>query len=332
MVTIKEIADVSGASRGTVDRVIHNRGKVSPDVEKAVRDAIEKLGYKPNKAGRILAAAKRPRTIGIIMPSSSNRFFVDVERGMKSANKEACGAIELAFKRVEGFSVAANLKALEELIAENVDAIILTSPDSSEITDKLDSLSIPFSALNSNISSSKTMYYVGPDYYKKGEVNAGLLSLAIDGKPNILILSGSDRMRGHREIVEGFINALDKRCVDYKIVSEIFTEDSDERAELLVSKALKEHEEINTVFISTGGVSGALKAIGERKLCIFSSDDIEDVKDGIRSGKILWTISQEPYRQGYESVKMMQDYFIEGKKPKDLFINQIVKIKENIED
>lgn len=332
MVTIKEIADAAGASRGTVDRVIHNRGKVSPDVERAVRAAIETLGYKPNKAGRILAAAKRPRTIGIIMPSSSNRFFIDVERGMRSANKEASGAIELSFKRVEGFSVDENLKALEELERECVDAIILTSPDSPEITDRLSSLSIPFSALNSDLSSSNKMYYVGPDYYKKGEVNAGLLSLAMHGKANILILSGSDRMRGHREIVEGFINALDKRGAAYEIVAELFTEDSDDRAEQLVSKALLEHEEINTVFISTGGVSGALKAIGDRRLCIFSSDDIEEVKDGIRSGRILWTISQEPYRQGYESVKMMQDYFIEGKKPKNLFINQIVKIKENIED
>lgn len=33
-ITIAQIAKLAGVSRGTVDRVIHNRGRVAPEVER----------------------------------------------------------------------------------------------------------------------------------------------------------------------------------------------------------------------------------------------------------------------------------------------------------
>ncbi len=333
MATIKEIAEISGASRGTVDRVIHNRGRVAPDMEKAVRAAIETLDYRPNKAGRILASAKKSRRIGIVMQSNENRFFIDVEKGMQSAWREVSGSgFELVFQRVRGFGSDENLNAIRELCESGVDALILTVPDSDAVNAYLETLQIPVAALNSNLSIPSLLYYVGPDYFRKGEINAGLLAILGMDKPAILILSGSDSMKGHRDIVRGFISGLDARGVDYDIKAEVFTEDSNERAEQLVRDAFAAHPDINTVFISTGGAAGALRAIGDRRVSVFASDVIDDVREGIRNGRILWTVSQEPCRQGYEAVKRMQDYFIDGRRPDSLFINQIVRIKENIDE
>ncbi|HDR52127.1 MAG TPA: LacI family transcriptional regulator, partial [Mariniphaga anaerophila] len=42
-VTIQDVARYANVSVGTIDRVIHNRGKVSPEKRKKVEDAIEKL-------------------------------------------------------------------------------------------------------------------------------------------------------------------------------------------------------------------------------------------------------------------------------------------------
>ena len=42
-----KFAEESGVSRGTVDRVLNNRGKVRPEVEERVRKVAEELGYKP---------------------------------------------------------------------------------------------------------------------------------------------------------------------------------------------------------------------------------------------------------------------------------------------
>ena len=43
--TIKEIARICGVSRGTVDRVVNNRGKVKPETEALILKTIEEMGY-----------------------------------------------------------------------------------------------------------------------------------------------------------------------------------------------------------------------------------------------------------------------------------------------
>ena len=59
MATIKEIADLAGVSRGTVDRVINNRGDVNRETAEKIRAIIKQLGYKPNPAGMALDAQKK---------------------------------------------------------------------------------------------------------------------------------------------------------------------------------------------------------------------------------------------------------------------------------
>ena len=47
MATIKQIAEITNVSRGTIDRVLNNRGGISPETEKKVRAAMEALNYLP---------------------------------------------------------------------------------------------------------------------------------------------------------------------------------------------------------------------------------------------------------------------------------------------
>lgn len=63
-------------SRGTVDRVLNNRGSVNANTAARVREIAEKLNYKPNKAGLMLAAQKKNLKIGVILFPDSNPFSV----------------------------------------------------------------------------------------------------------------------------------------------------------------------------------------------------------------------------------------------------------------
>ncbi|MFO7576442.1 MAG: LacI family DNA-binding transcriptional regulator, partial [Pelovirga sp.] len=58
-VTIKEIAGIAGVSRGTVDRVLNNRGKVNFEVEQRVKEIAKRMNYRPNRAAKALAARKK---------------------------------------------------------------------------------------------------------------------------------------------------------------------------------------------------------------------------------------------------------------------------------
>lgn len=59
MATMKEIAELSGVSRGTVDRVLNHRGIVNAETERKVLEIAKLLDYQPNKAGIALAAQRK---------------------------------------------------------------------------------------------------------------------------------------------------------------------------------------------------------------------------------------------------------------------------------
>ena len=56
--SLKEIAQELHVSRGTLDRVIHNRGGISPETTVRVQEFLNRINYRPNKIGRSLARRK----------------------------------------------------------------------------------------------------------------------------------------------------------------------------------------------------------------------------------------------------------------------------------
>ena len=93
-VTLAEIAALAGVSRGTVDRALNDRGRVDPKVAARVRRIAAERGYRPNRAGRMLARAKNPIRIGVIVQSVETMFmhtvFEEIERA--SAHFTTTGA------------------------------------------------------------------------------------------------------------------------------------------------------------------------------------------------------------------------------------------------
>ncbi|WP_460801625.1 LacI family DNA-binding transcriptional regulator [Microbacterium sp. GXF6406] len=74
--TIEEVAASAGVSRSTVSRVVNGASAVSPEAVVAVRAAIERLGYVPNRAARSLAS-RQTHAIALIVPEDTTRFFGD---------------------------------------------------------------------------------------------------------------------------------------------------------------------------------------------------------------------------------------------------------------
>ena len=63
-IRLTDIARLANVSVGTVDRVIHNRGRVSEENIRRVKEIMEQVGYRPNLIARSLAV-KKPSTIAL---------------------------------------------------------------------------------------------------------------------------------------------------------------------------------------------------------------------------------------------------------------------------
>ncbi len=57
--TVIEIAKRAGVSIGTVDRVLHNRGRVSEETRQRINAIISEEGYQPNPLARHLKRNRR---------------------------------------------------------------------------------------------------------------------------------------------------------------------------------------------------------------------------------------------------------------------------------
>ena len=169
MATMKEIAELSGVSRGTVDRVLNHRGIVNAETERKVLEIAKLLDYQPNKAGIALAAQKKKLKIGVLLFGAENPFFDEVMDGLRQKLEElsiyGCTVIE---RRIS-FDLQSQLQTIDELLKEEIHGLILSPYNDPAIQEKIDLLwenGIPCITINTDMPDSKRIAYVGSDYHK----------------------------------------------------------------------------------------------------------------------------------------------------------------------
>ncbi|MCY1138123.1 LacI family DNA-binding transcriptional regulator [Actinoplanes sp. Pm04-4] len=87
MATIYEVAALAGVSPATVSRVF-NGNTVSPEKQRAVREAAAKLAFTPNKTARRLRK-QSSEVVALLIPDIENPFFTALARGVEDKAQES---------------------------------------------------------------------------------------------------------------------------------------------------------------------------------------------------------------------------------------------------
>ncbi|WP_307858122.1 DUF6807 family protein [Cellulomonas fulva] len=85
--TIAEVAQAAGVSRATVSRVMNGRATVDEQLAARVREAAERLHYRPSTVARSLSLG-RTNTVAVVVPDLANPMFQQVLRGVSAAAAE----------------------------------------------------------------------------------------------------------------------------------------------------------------------------------------------------------------------------------------------------
>lgn len=121
-VTIREVAKRANTSPATVSRVINNLGNVTPELCRAVKEAIRELDYNPNHAARSLVKRKT-NSIGIIVNNLHDPFFYGLLRGFEEGAQQT--SYNVMFCSVVNGDAAMKEKYVRLLSNGMVDGIIL---------------------------------------------------------------------------------------------------------------------------------------------------------------------------------------------------------------
>lgn len=313
-ITAKEIAALAGVSRGTVDRALKNRPRISRETKERILKIAEQYNYKPNLIGKALVSSGQKVGVAVILTSVGNPFFDDVKNGIFAAVKayEDYG-IEINLTELKGYNPEELISALEN-IQDGIENLIITPVDDEKLKGKLQELvekGINVVLLSSDIDVKGKLSFVGCDCLRSGKIAGRMVGLLSEGHARLCIVTGSTLHPGHRWRVEG-VSSVVREYSDIKIVDVIENNDDNEMAYLAMKAALNRNGDIDFVCITAGGVQGTLKAIEEdgRKIKVCSFDDIPATKEAMKNGKILATICQQPYEQGYNAVKSIFDKVI----------------------
>ncbi|GAB0117699.1 LacI family DNA-binding transcriptional regulator [Acidisoma sp. 7E03] len=87
-VTLKHVAERAGVAPITVSRVVNTPEAVSETLRARVLQAVDELGYVPNRMAGALASAES-RVVLVIVPSLANAVFIEVIQGVQEVLQEA---------------------------------------------------------------------------------------------------------------------------------------------------------------------------------------------------------------------------------------------------
>lgn len=339
MITIKEIADLAGVSRGTVDRVLNNRGSVNDQTSRRIREIVKALDYHPNKAGLALAAQKKKLTIGVLFFGEGNLFFDDVMEGVSyQANKLAGYGCTVITKRCP-FDAQAQLKAMEDLTAEGIHGLVLSPYNSPGIIAKINELSengIPVITANTDVADSRRIAYVGSNYYEGGCTAGGLMGLITGGSAKLGIITGSPMVLCHTERIAGFLDTIHKYYPGIQLLDTAANQDDEFKSFQATDQLLTRYPDLSALYFTAAGVYGGCRAViehgREKSIRIISYDSVNTTKQMVSNGVIAATICQQPFQQGSRPVKLLFDCLTTGICPDSelQYTEAAIKIRENI--
>lgn len=337
MTTIKEIADLAGVSRGTVDRVLNNRGSVNPKTAEKILGIVRAMDYRPNKAGTALAAQKKKYKIGVILFSEHNPFFDEVMEGVREKSEEMRDyGITTLTRRVE-FDADAQLAAIDELLAEGIHGLMLAPYNHMRIQQKIDELmeqQIPVVTVNTDIDGSRRLAYVGSDFFRGGCIAAGLFALMTSGNVELGIITGSSNVLCHTERIQGLRRTLEQNYPRIQIAEILENHDDEFESYALVKQLLMQYPRLDALFFTAAGVHGGCRAIQEsgRHPKVITFDEVPTTLEMMRNGVISATISQQPHRQGSGALDILFEYLTSGIQPEqeENYVELSVKIKESL--
>lgn len=342
--TIQDIANYANVSVGTIDRVIHNRGKVSPLKKKKIEEAIKHLNFNPNLLARTLALGKQ-FSICTLMPeakTSQNYWSLPLRGVEEFASNYKDFGIEIEAHTYSLFEESSFIEQAKVIAEKNPDGVVLAplfEKESVQFAKLLNERKIPFVFIDANITNQKPLAYIGPESETSGYIAAKMLNTLLGSGGNILVVNiakGVDNS-AHIGVVEtGFRNYFtDQNPIAPRQVFTL-TIPSSEEADIAreLTKFYIKNPDIKGVFVtnSMASVISRFHTIHELDIKLVGFDLVDDNIEELKNGGIEFLISQSPVFQGKKSIQTLFDFFVYKKEPLQVqYVPIDVIMKENVD-
>ena len=304
--TIKDIAEKSGVSIGTVDRVIHSRGRASQTTVSRVRSVIRKLGYTTNVYARSLSV-KKHFLIAVIMPQTDqdSGYWKLAADGIIPAQKEFLPygmTIKLfTYNRYRRRSFQNTFKqAVKEEAAGILGAFMF--PDDTRIFCTRNP-EIRIALFDSSIDGIITAGFAGQNSLQSG-ILAGKLMRLIAPQGTVISACTAEKTGHLKQRLAGFSMALGRKTKDLIIPQT----GSKKEWEKIITEIDKNYGKISGIFTANADAHFFACSILKKKnknLRIIGYDLTEKNRHALAGNTLDFIIEQRPALQVREGIKLL---------------------------
>lgn len=347
--TITEIAKLAGVSIGTVDRVLHNRGRVSPETEKRIRAIVKKYDYQPDPLARHLKKHTKYK-IGVLLPSldTGSGYWNKVYEGIENYIRNDLVAFSFSlepffFERKEAGNIEEQFKAM---LNSDCNAYVIAPVLQKNIRDLLiaTKISKPFCFVDSsipdierNVSAEKLpLSVITQNPYKAGFIAGKLTQMIGSREGTYIVLEVYGSAYNQNERARGFCAWFEnkKSCRAVHVVVENNMQSMAASIKNCVENLFKQYNDISgicTVSVEVQFVADFIREANIKNVTITGFDLIDENIRLLKSDEINCLIDQKPIEQGRLAINQLYRKLVYEENPvKKTDIPIEIYFKENL--
>lgn len=339
-ITLKQLAELSGTSIGTVDRALHGRGRINSETRDKILRIADEYNYAPNIMASTLSRKKNYR-IGIIMAEFPDEFCRHLKHGIEDAAAFLQSySFTYDFLITSSLAEDAQMSVINRLDTSLYDAFLVNAGSDSvaQWIRKMSDEGKIIATFNSNSRGSGQTFYVGEDPYKAGQLMGNYICNVIPDLRSLVILKGFQSNYSHIQRCLGVKSVVVENNPSAQIYEYEYFDDENTAREITDS-FIKKGEKIDAFFSSSGaGTAGIGKALSSADFPlhskIFGYDVTKATIELMKQNLCLGVIFQDPYQQSYNGMKMLIEHLVLNTKleRKNYYIRSRLLLKSNAEE
>ncbi|MDW7660948.1 MAG: ribose ABC transporter substrate-binding protein RbsB [Bacillota bacterium] len=236
-----------------------------------------------------------PPTIGLILSTLNNPFFVTLKEGAEEKANELGAELIILDSQNDP---AKELSNMEDLITQNVDFILINPTDSDAVVNAIkaaNTAGIPVITLDRGANSGTVVTHIASDNVAGGMMAGEFIVELLDGAGKVVELEGIAGTSAARDRGQGFNDAI--AGTDIEVVAKQVADFDRTKGLSVMENILQAQPEIDAVFAHNDEMAlGALRAIeaSGREIIVVGFDATDDAVVSVKDGKMAATVAQQP--------------------------------------
>ena len=253
-VKIKDIARALGISIGTVDRALHDRGRINALTKARVLEVAKTMGYRPNAAARALSSRRRLR-VSVNLPAEVALYWDAVRRGIaQEAILLAASGIDIELRTFPRLG-SGEPEAFEQALESKVSGIIMATGKPKAMRPFITDAShacIPVVAVACDAPATARLGVVTVDSLASGALAAELLGRLLRGVGKLAVVTGDLDITDHAEKFESFRDCVRVLFPGMAVLDPLLNHENESEAYEESRNLLDTHRDLSGLCISPG--------------------------------------------------------------------------------